>query len=149
MFSHEDHGGHVGIPENKEMAAMMVYQTNPPRLELYFYANTFFCLSNPIWLLDKAIKRERKKTITLKYNSISQFFLEESVRTNPITRWSPRYSLYNVNILKRCLRIVALTPCYYYGYSQNLKNNVIFYEVWFSRVAAHFGIISSFYCSEV
>ena len=37
--------------QNKEMAAMMVYQTNPPGIELYFYANTFFCFSNPIWLL--------------------------------------------------------------------------------------------------
>ena len=24
------------------MAAMMVYQTNPPGIDLYFYANTFF-----------------------------------------------------------------------------------------------------------
>ena len=37
--------------QNKGMAAMMVYQTNPLRFELYFYANTFFCFSNPIWLL--------------------------------------------------------------------------------------------------
>ena len=37
--------------QNKEMAAMMVYQTNPPGIELYFYANTCFCFSNPIWLL--------------------------------------------------------------------------------------------------
>ena len=28
--------------QNKEMAAMMVYQTNPLGSELYFYANTFF-----------------------------------------------------------------------------------------------------------
>ena len=28
--------------QNKEMAAMMVYQTNSPGIELYFYANTFF-----------------------------------------------------------------------------------------------------------
>ena len=32
---------------NKGMAAMMVYQTNPPGIGLYFYANTFFCFSNP------------------------------------------------------------------------------------------------------
>ena len=37
--------------QNEEMAAMMVYQTNPPGIELYFYANSFFCFSNPIWLL--------------------------------------------------------------------------------------------------
>ena len=37
--------------QNKGMAAMMVNQTNPPGIELYFYANTFLCFSNPIWLL--------------------------------------------------------------------------------------------------
>ena len=37
--------------QNKEMAAMMVYQTNPPGIELYFYANTFFSFRKPIWLL--------------------------------------------------------------------------------------------------
>ena len=37
--------------QNKEMAAMMAYQTNPLGIELYFYLNSFFCLSNPIWLL--------------------------------------------------------------------------------------------------
>ena len=37
--------------QNKGMAAMMVYQTNPPGIKLYFYANTFFCFSNSIWLL--------------------------------------------------------------------------------------------------
>ena len=36
--------------QNKGMVAMMVYQTNPPGIELYFYANTFFCFSNPIWV---------------------------------------------------------------------------------------------------
>ena len=34
--------------QNKEMVAMMVYQTNPPGIELHLYANTFFCFSNPI-----------------------------------------------------------------------------------------------------
>ena len=37
--------------QNKEMAAMMVYQTNPPGNEIYFSANTFFCFSYPILLL--------------------------------------------------------------------------------------------------
>ena len=37
--------------QNKEIAAMMVYQTNPPEIELHFYANTFLCFSDPIWLL--------------------------------------------------------------------------------------------------
>ena len=36
---------------NKRMAAMMVCQTNPLEIELYFYANTFYCFSNPIWQL--------------------------------------------------------------------------------------------------
>ena len=42
-----------GCRENtaKEMAAMIVYQTNPPGIELYFFANIFFCFSNPICLM--------------------------------------------------------------------------------------------------
>ena len=43
-FSHD-------VTADKGMAAMKMYQTNPPGIELYFYANTFFCFSNPIWLL--------------------------------------------------------------------------------------------------
>ena len=35
------------VSQNKEMAAMMVYQTNPPGIELYIYANNFFSFSNP------------------------------------------------------------------------------------------------------
>ena len=31
---------------NKEMKAVMMYQTNPPGIELYFYANTFFCFKS-------------------------------------------------------------------------------------------------------
>ena len=45
--------------QNKEMAAMMVYQTtgNLPVIELYFCASAFFCLnSNPIWLLVPWVK---------------------------------------------------------------------------------------------
>ena len=39
--------------QNKEVAAMMVYQTNPVGSELYFYAKTFFFFffRNPTWLL--------------------------------------------------------------------------------------------------
>ena len=37
--------------QRKGMAAMMVYQTNPLGIDLYFYSNTLFCFSNPIWLL--------------------------------------------------------------------------------------------------
>ena len=49
-FSHDVTAAML-VFQNKEMAAMMVYQTNPPGIELYFYANTFFCFGNPIWLL--------------------------------------------------------------------------------------------------
>ena len=31
------------------MAAMLVSQTKPLGIELYFYAKTFFCFSKPIW----------------------------------------------------------------------------------------------------
>ena len=35
--------------QNKEVAAILVFQTGPLGIELYFYANTFFCFSKPIW----------------------------------------------------------------------------------------------------
>ena len=35
--------------QNKETAAILVYQTNPPGIELYFYANIIFCFRKPIW----------------------------------------------------------------------------------------------------
>ena len=49
-FSHDVTAAML-VFQNKGMAAMMVYQTNPPGIELYFYVNNFFCFSNPIWLL--------------------------------------------------------------------------------------------------
>ena len=49
-FSHDVTAAML-VFQNKGMAAMMVYQTNPPGIELFFYANTFFCFSNPLWLL--------------------------------------------------------------------------------------------------
>ena len=39
------------VSQNKEIAAMLVSQTKLLGTELYFYANTFFCFSKPIWLL--------------------------------------------------------------------------------------------------
>ena len=54
-FSHDVTAAML-VFQNKGMAAMMVYQTNPPGIELYFYANTFFCFSNPIWLLVTWVK---------------------------------------------------------------------------------------------
>ena len=41
---------------NKEIAAMMVNQTNPPGIKLCFYANDLICFSNPIWLLVTRVK---------------------------------------------------------------------------------------------
>ena len=37
--------------QNKETAAILVYQANPPRIEPYFYAKIVFCFSKPIWPL--------------------------------------------------------------------------------------------------
>ena len=37
--------------QNKEMAGILVYQSNPPGNELYFYANILFCFSEAIWPL--------------------------------------------------------------------------------------------------
>ena len=48
------HGGHIGVPKtikrrpywcskNNQTAAMLVFQTNPVGVELFFYVNTFFC----------------------------------------------------------------------------------------------------------
>ena len=49
-FSHDVTAAML-VFQNKEMGDMRMYQTNPPGTELYFYANTFFCYSHPIWLL--------------------------------------------------------------------------------------------------
>ena len=48
MFSHDVTAAML-VSQNKEMAAMLVSQTKPLGIELYFYANTFFCFSKPIW----------------------------------------------------------------------------------------------------
>ena len=37
------------VAQNKEMAAMLVSQTKPLGIELYFNANTFLCVSKSIW----------------------------------------------------------------------------------------------------
>ena len=37
------------VSQNKEMVAMLVSQTKPLGIELYFYANTLFCFKKPIW----------------------------------------------------------------------------------------------------
>ena len=46
MFSHDVTAAML-VSQNKEMAAMLVSLTKPLGVELYFYANTFFCLSKP------------------------------------------------------------------------------------------------------
>ena len=48
VFSHDVTAAML-VSQNKEMAAMLVSQTKPLGIELYFYANTFFCFSKPIW----------------------------------------------------------------------------------------------------
>ena len=50
VFSHDVTAAML-VSQNKEMAAMLVSQTKPLGIELYFYANTFFCFSKPIWLV--------------------------------------------------------------------------------------------------
>ena len=42
MFSH-DVTAAILVSENNETAAMLVSQTNPPGVELFSYANAFFC----------------------------------------------------------------------------------------------------------
>ena len=48
VFSH-DVTATMLVSQNKEMAAMLVSQTKPLGIDHYFYANTFFCFSKPIW----------------------------------------------------------------------------------------------------
>ena len=45
------HGGHIGVPNN-ETAAMLVTQTNPVGVELFSYANAFFCSNKFAYILD-------------------------------------------------------------------------------------------------
>ena len=42
--------------QNKETSAILVYQTSPLGVELYFYAKMVFCLSKPIWRLVRWVK---------------------------------------------------------------------------------------------
>ena len=44
------------VSQNKGMAAILVYKANPLGIELYFYANTFFCFIEPIWPLVTWVK---------------------------------------------------------------------------------------------
>ena len=55
-FTRKRIGAVMLVFQNKGIAAMMVYQSNPPGIELYFYANTLFCFSSPIWLLVTRLK---------------------------------------------------------------------------------------------
>ena len=48
VFSHDVRAAML-VSQNKEMAAMLVSQTKPLGIEHYFYENTFFCFSKPIW----------------------------------------------------------------------------------------------------
>ena len=49
-FSHDVMAAML-VYQNKGMVAILVYKGNPLGIELYFYANTFFCFIEPIWLL--------------------------------------------------------------------------------------------------
>ena len=44
------------VYQNKRMAAILVYKANQLGIELYFYANTFFCFIEPIWPLVMWVK---------------------------------------------------------------------------------------------
>ena len=48
MFSHDVTAAML-VFQNKEMKAMLVSQTKPLGIELYFYANTFFSFSKLVW----------------------------------------------------------------------------------------------------
>ena len=54
-FSHDVTAAML-VFQNKGTAAILVYQANPLGIELYFYANTFFCFIKPIWPLVTWVK---------------------------------------------------------------------------------------------
>ena len=39
--------------QRNEMAAMVVYQTNPVRVQLFSYVSPFFCSNKFAWLQDR------------------------------------------------------------------------------------------------
>ena len=47
---HRRYSGHVGVAKQRNGGHDGV-PANPPGIELYFHANTYFCFSNPICLL--------------------------------------------------------------------------------------------------
>ena len=49
-FSHDVTAAML-VFQNKETAAMLVFQTNPLGIELYFYANSFFCFMKLAFIL--------------------------------------------------------------------------------------------------
>ena len=54
-FSHDVTAAML-VYQNKGTAAILVYKDNPLGIELYFYANTFFCFIKPIWPLVTWVK---------------------------------------------------------------------------------------------
>ena len=54
-FSHDVTAAML-VYKNRGMAAILVYKANPLGIELYFYANTFFCFIEPIWPLVTWVK---------------------------------------------------------------------------------------------
>ena len=45
----------IRVFQNNEMAAMLVYQTNPVGVLLFSYVNNFFCSNKFVWLLDMRV----------------------------------------------------------------------------------------------
>ena len=41
--------------QNNKTADMLVYQTNPVRVQFLLYVNTFFCSNKFAWLLDTGV----------------------------------------------------------------------------------------------
>ena len=56
--------------QNNKTADMLVYQTNPVRVQFLSYVNTFFCSNKFAWLLDTGVN-----TNTLKKTCSCRAFL--------------------------------------------------------------------------
>ena len=52
------HGGHVGVPK-QGTASILVFPTNPVRIELYSYTKVFFCF----WLKNVIIDHVSESTL--------------------------------------------------------------------------------------
>ena len=73
-ISHDDTAAILVFQNKERTAAILVYQTNPWGIELYFSSNVVFCFRYPIWLLATWVK-------TL-YTSISTRSIRHDTRQN-------------------------------------------------------------------